>query len=73
MQGFFRPEMLNRLDEIVVFRQLMRPQVSTACELFKLLCGQAHPAWTTLTAQRNPDLITTCTCCSTIAAHVDGC
>ena len=32
-QGFFRPEMLNRLDEIVVFRQLMRPQVSIASSL----------------------------------------
>ena len=31
MQGFFRPEMLNRLDEVVVFRQLMRPQVSPTC------------------------------------------
>jgi len=48
VQGFFRPEMLNRLDEIVVFRQLMRPQVSIACVLWLLLRKQADPAWTTL-------------------------
>ena len=26
-QAYFRPEMLNRLDEVVVFRSLGRPQV----------------------------------------------
>lgn len=29
MQAFFRPEMLNRLDEVLVFRQLGRPQART--------------------------------------------
>lgn len=44
MQAFFRPEMLNRLDEVVVFRQLDKQSVcriadlvlaETATQLFK--------------------------------------
>ena len=30
LRGFFRPELLNRLDEVVVFRQLMQEEVRIA-------------------------------------------
>ena len=33
MKNFFRPEFLNRLDEIVVYRQLDKEDVSKICEL----------------------------------------
>jgi len=33
LRGFFRPELLNRLDEVVVFRQLMQEEVGTIAHL----------------------------------------
>ncbi len=39
MKQYFRPEMLNRLDEIIVFRQLTRPEVM---EIADLLLAQVN-------------------------------
>ena len=33
LKNFFRPEFLNRIDEIVVFRQLTQPQVRKIADL----------------------------------------
>lgn len=33
MQAYFRPEMLNRLDEVVVFRQLDKESVRSIADL----------------------------------------
>ena len=33
LKGFFRPELLNRLDDVVVFRPLGRPQVRSIADL----------------------------------------
>lgn len=33
LQAFFRPELLNRLDETIVFRQLSRPSVRRIADL----------------------------------------
>jgi len=33
MQAYFRPEMLNRLDEVVVFRQLDKQSVRSIADL----------------------------------------
>ncbi|MGD1859687.1 MAG: ATP-dependent Clp protease ATP-binding subunit [Leptolyngbyaceae cyanobacterium] len=33
MKQYFRPELLNRIDEIIVFRQLTKPEVSEIAEL----------------------------------------
>ncbi len=33
LKGYFRPEFLNRLDEIIVFRQLTKPEVKEISEL----------------------------------------
>mmetsp|Transcript_91277 Transcript_91277/g.236573 ORF Transcript_91277/g.236573 Transcript_91277/m.236573 type:complete len:288 (-) Transcript_91277:424-1287(-) len=33
LKGFFRPEFLNRLDEIIVFKSLTKPEVSEIAEL----------------------------------------
>jgi len=34
MKGFFRPEFLNRIDEIVVFRQLTKPEVKHIADIY---------------------------------------
>lgn len=31
LKGYFRPELLNRIDEIVVFQPLQKTQVSLVC------------------------------------------
>jgi ATP-dependent Clp protease ATP-binding subunit ClpC len=33
LKGYFRPELLNRLDEVVVFRQLLKPDVARIAQL----------------------------------------
>merc|ERR1712085_114693 len=33
LQGFFRPEFLNRLDEVIVFKSLTKPEVAEIAEL----------------------------------------
>merc|ERR1719265_1986476 len=33
LKNFFKPEFLNRLDEIIVFKSLTKPEVRQICEL----------------------------------------
>merc|ERR1712066_651792 len=33
LKGFFRPEFLNRLDDIIVFKSLTKPEMSDIAEL----------------------------------------
>lgn len=41
LKGYFRPELLNRIDEIVVFQPLQKTQVSLVCS-FSLHYDRTH-------------------------------
>jgi len=47
LKGYFRPELLNRIDEIVVFQPLQKAQVSPVCSfLFRNNSGSTSLVFT---------------------------
>jgi ATP-dependent Clp protease ATP-binding subunit ClpA len=43
LKSYFRPEFLNRLDEIIVFRQLTKKEVKQIADIFLKVCGCGVP------------------------------
>ncbi len=46
LRGPFRPEFLNRVDNVVAFKPLTEPEIERIVELMSTTCGTASPSGT---------------------------